>query len=154
MGIALAEAEMWAFLSEAHTGILTTLRADGWPVPLPVWFVAMNHAVYVRTPARSRKARRATQDTRAAFVVEDGLHWKELRAVVLMGSIRQLPDDHEWAEPIQQAFDQKYREFRTAPTGMATSARAHYSTPFVTLELLPEERTLSWDNSKLAPKPT
>ena len=55
MGVRLTEDEAWAELAAAHTGILTTLRRDGRPVPLPVWFVALDRHVYVRTPARTRK---------------------------------------------------------------------------------------------------
>jgi len=54
VGVAFEEDELWAFLAAAHTGILTTLRADGWPLALPVVRMSRPH-VYVRTPARTRK---------------------------------------------------------------------------------------------------
>ena len=37
----------WAALAAAHTGILTTLRADGTPVPTPVWFLVEGRTVLV-----------------------------------------------------------------------------------------------------------
>ena len=40
MGVRLDDDEAWAELDAAHTGILTTLRRDGWPVSLPVWFAS------------------------------------------------------------------------------------------------------------------
>ena len=61
MGVRLTEDEAWAELAAAHTGILTTLRRDGRPVPLPVWFVALDRTIYVRTPgARTRSSTCAT----------------------------------------------------------------------------------------------
>ena len=39
----------------AHTGVLTSLRRDGAPVSLPVWFVALDRRIYVSGPARTKK---------------------------------------------------------------------------------------------------
>ncbi|HEX4530444.1 MAG TPA: pyridoxamine 5'-phosphate oxidase family protein [Acidimicrobiia bacterium] len=61
MGVRLSEDEAWAELDAAHTGILTTLRRDGWPVSLPVWFATIGRQIYVRT--RPRRARSSTCDT-------------------------------------------------------------------------------------------
>ena len=38
MGISMSDDEAWHFIEQGHTGILTTLRRDGWPVALPLWF--------------------------------------------------------------------------------------------------------------------
>ena len=40
--------EAWGVLASAHTGIFTSLRHDGVPVSLPVWFVALDRRVYLR----------------------------------------------------------------------------------------------------------
>ncbi|MGH9137555.1 MAG: pyridoxamine 5'-phosphate oxidase family protein [Acidimicrobiales bacterium] len=42
MGVRLTDDEAWAFLENGHIGILTSLRRDGWPVSLPVWFVVLD----------------------------------------------------------------------------------------------------------------
>ena len=47
MGVRLSEEEAWAELGAAHTGILTTLRRDGRPVSLPVWFATVGRRIYV-----------------------------------------------------------------------------------------------------------
>ena len=41
MGVRLTSDEAWAFVEHAHTGIFTTLRRDGQPVALPVWFATV-----------------------------------------------------------------------------------------------------------------
>jgi hypothetical protein len=41
------EDEIWVFVTNAHTGILTTLEADGSPVSLPLSFAVQ--AVYAQS---------------------------------------------------------------------------------------------------------
>jgi hypothetical protein len=48
VGIRLTEAEAWEALTAANIGILSTLRADGWPIGLPVWFVVIERELFVR----------------------------------------------------------------------------------------------------------
>lgn len=64
MGVRLSEDDAWHELETAHTGILTTMRGDGWPVPLPVWFIARDRRVYVRTPAKTKKVGHVRNDPR------------------------------------------------------------------------------------------
>ena len=65
MSIRLTPDEAWDVLGRAHTGILTTLRADGAPVTLPVWFVMLDRAICFQTPARAKKVARIRRDPRA-----------------------------------------------------------------------------------------
>ena len=37
--VRLSEDEAWAFVDGAHTGIFCSMKRDGSPVMLPVWFV-------------------------------------------------------------------------------------------------------------------
>ena len=78
MGVRLTDDEAWAELAAAHTGILTTLRRDGRPVALPVWFAVLDRRIYVRTPAGTHKVGHVRHDPRATFLVERGERWAEL----------------------------------------------------------------------------
>ena len=51
----LSRDEAWQTLEGAHTGILTSLRRDGVPIALPVWFVVIDEHVYVSGPAQRKK---------------------------------------------------------------------------------------------------
>ena len=53
MAITLDEAEIQEFLAGAHTAIVATLRRDGSPLALPVWFVMLDGSPYIRTMART-----------------------------------------------------------------------------------------------------
>jgi nitroimidazol reductase NimA-like FMN-containing flavoprotein (pyridoxamine 5'-phosphate oxidase superfamily) len=85
MGVRLTPEEQWAMLEAAHTGIFTSLRRDGAPVALPVWFAVVDRRIYLRTPAKTKKVARIRNDDRCSFLVESGLAWKELKAVHLSG---------------------------------------------------------------------
>jgi PPOX class probable F420-dependent enzyme len=139
--------EAWAFLAAAHTGILTTLRPDGSPVTVPVWFVVDDDTILVAGPARTKKFARVQIDDRCSFLVEAGERWAELRAVHLNGRAK-LVDDPDWAR-IDAMFDAKYAAFRTPTAEMPAASRAHYARGRTLLAIHPDAGMLSWDNRKL-----
>lgn len=147
MGVRLDDDEAWAVVEAAHTGILTTLRADGSPVALPVWFVAFDREVYVSTPVGAKKLARVRRDPRASFLVESGERWDELEAVHL-SCHASIVDDTDLVERIGRAIDVKYSTVRTDPLDMPTRTRAHYADRAF-LRLVPDGRILSWDNRRL-----
>lgn len=147
MSIRLTDDEAWAAIAAAHTGILTTLRADGRPTTLPTWFVVIDRTVCLRTPVGSKKVSRVRRDPRASFLVEHGEQWRSLFGVHLNGQMRSITDEAEQAL-VHDALDQKYRDYRLAPDALPESARQTYSA-FAVLRLVPEGRLLSWDNSRM-----
>ncbi len=148
VSVRLSEDEAWAELAAAHTGILTTLRRDGRPVPLPVWFVALDRHVYVRTPARTRKVAHVEHDPRATFLVERGERWAELCAVMLHAEVTLLGEGAE-RDTIESLLTEKYASFRTESTQLPDATRAHYAVASAVLKLTPVGRLVTWDNSKL-----
>ena len=76
--IRLSEDEAGDVLDKSHTGILTTLRRDGTPVSLPVWYVADGRTIVVKTPPRTKKVVRVERDARASFLVVSGERWIDL----------------------------------------------------------------------------
>ena len=147
MGVTMTEEEAWAFVESSHTGMLTTLGADGWPVTLPTWFVVLDGALYVRTPEKTAKVRRMRRDDRASFLVEGGEHWRELRAVCVPVRAT-IVHDADVADRVDAALDAKYKHFRTAPAAMPSASRRHYARPAI-VRLAPAGRWLTWDNRKL-----
>ena len=143
MSVRLSEAEVADFLATAHTGVLTTLRADGWPVSLPVWFVVVDGAIHVRTPARSKKVQRVRHDDRVSFVVESGLRWDELKAVVVTGRASVVDDD------VAAAFDAKYGAYRADRSTLPDATKRHYGGDATVLRIDPVQDLITWDNSKI-----
>ena len=148
MGVRLTEDEAWAELAAAHTGILTTLRRDGRPVPLPVWFVVLERHVYVRTPSRTRKVEHVEHDPRATFLVERGERWSELCAVMVHADVTLLGAGSE-RDRVEVTLDEKYASFRTDDAQLPDATRAHCAVESAVLKLSPVGRLVTWDNSKL-----
>jgi nitroimidazol reductase NimA-like FMN-containing flavoprotein (pyridoxamine 5'-phosphate oxidase superfamily) len=146
--VRMGRAEAWRFLADAHTGILTTLRRDGMPVSLPVWFVVLDERVYVSGPARTKMFARVRADSRASFLVEDGRRWAELRGVHLTGRAR-IVDAPDLLARVHAALDAKYSAYRTPRAAMPQATRARYETETATIEVVADERILTWDNSRL-----
>jgi nitroimidazol reductase NimA-like FMN-containing flavoprotein (pyridoxamine 5'-phosphate oxidase superfamily) len=92
MSVRLTPDEAWDVLARAHTGILTTLRRDGMPISLPMWFVALERTICISAPSGTKKLARLRHDPRASFLVESGERWAELEAVHLTGRIETVTD--------------------------------------------------------------
>jgi PPOX class probable F420-dependent enzyme len=132
MGIRLTPAKAWEVITASHTGILTTLRGDGKPVSLPVWFAVDRQTIAIRTPSGTKKVSRIRRDPRASFLVESGRHWEELRAVHLTGCA-EVVDDPDAIALIGAA--------------LPAQTQAHYADEAV-LRFTPDVRMLSWDNAR------
>lgn len=148
MSVRLRRDEAWARIAAAHTGIVTTLRRDGMPVALPVWFCVVDGAVHVRTLAKTKKVARLRRDPRVSFLVEGGTRWAELWGVHLTGTATFVDDPHTLAR-VDAALHEKYAAFRTPRSAMPDATRAHYETPHVVFRIEPEDRVISWDNARL-----
>ena len=147
MSVRLTDDEGWEVLRTSHTGILTTLRRDGTPVSLPVWFVVDDHAVLVAGPAASHKFSRLGRDPRVVFLVESGQAWRELQAVHLTG-VGEVVESPDWGT-VDLMFDAKYADFRTPRSAMPASARKHYDAGRALVRITPTEPFISWDNRRL-----
>jgi PPOX class probable F420-dependent enzyme len=144
----LSRPEAWLTLEAAHTGIFTSLRRDGVPIALPVWFVVIGERVYVSGPAHRKKFARVKRDPRVSFLVESGERWAQLRGVHLTGRARIVTEPALLAR-VSAALHEKYDAFRTPRPAMPSATRAAYETEAATIEIVPDVRILSWDNARL-----
>jgi nitroimidazol reductase NimA-like FMN-containing flavoprotein (pyridoxamine 5'-phosphate oxidase superfamily) len=132
----------------AHTGVLSSLRSDGVPISLPVWFVALDRRIYIAGPAHTKKFSRIRRDPRVSFLVERGTRWAELVGVHLTGTAA-VVEDAALVERVASALHEKYDRFRTPREEMPVATRSQYETAATTIEIRPDERILSWDNARL-----
>ncbi|KUH83414.1 hypothetical protein AU186_21690 [Mycobacterium sp. GA-1999] len=146
----MTDNEAWDMIAAARSGVLTTLRRDGRPVPLPVWHVTDHEAIYVQTPSRSKKLRRIAHDPRGSFLVEEGAAWAELRAVVLPVQCRTLTDVAQSAERLA-AIAEKYADHTISAELLPPPVAANYA-DMVVVELVPDGPPLSWNNAALLGK--
>jgi PPOX class probable F420-dependent enzyme len=147
MGIRLTEDEAWEAVAAAHTGTLTTLRRDGMPIALPVWFAVEARTVVLMTPSSTKKVARVRRDPRASFLVESGERYVDLRGVHLTGRV-EVVDEPEARARVEAAVNAKYAAFRPAAGALPAKAQAFYAQQAF-LRFVPEGRILTWDNARL-----
>ncbi len=148
-GVRLSYEEAWETLTNSHTGVFTTLRRDGTPISLPVWYAVIDRKIYVSTPGNSKKVMRIKNNSRSSFLVESGELWAELKAVHLTGTAEIVQPFDELAGRMMAEIERKYSAFRTAPKQMPDASKKHYGQTSATIRFTPDERIVSWDNSKL-----
>lgn len=147
MGIRLTPTEAWDLIAASHTGIFTTLRRDGTPVSLPVWFAVDRQTIGMTTPSGTKKISRIRHDPRASFLVESGQRWEELRAVHLTGRV-EVVDDPDAIARIGTALNAKYAGFRPVNAALPPQTQAYYADQTF-LRFTPEGRMLTWDNARI-----
>jgi PPOX class probable F420-dependent enzyme len=150
MTIRLSVDEAWDAVESAHTGILTTLRRDGMPIALPVWFVVDDRSIAIMTPAGTKKIARIRHDPRASFLVESGEQYTELRGVHLTGRV-QVVEDAAAISRIDAAVNDKYAAFRPSVASLPAGTQAYYAKQ-VFLRFVADDRILTWDNARIPMK--
>jgi nitroimidazol reductase NimA-like FMN-containing flavoprotein (pyridoxamine 5'-phosphate oxidase superfamily) len=149
MGVRLTEDEAWERLATSHTGIITTLRRDGWPVSLPMWFAVVDRKIYMRTLAASKKALRIKRDERACFMVESGEAWKDLAAVVVPVRASMIDPDGDEAKRALAAIVAKYQGFGVPQEQVPKATTKHYGATSVVIRLDPAGEMITWNNAKI-----
>lgn len=147
MGVRLSGEEIDGFVSDHGTAVLTTLRADGRPVPLPVWYVAFDGALYFQTPVRSRKVGNLERDARVAVLIDDGERWEHLRGVLIQGTAERVADEAVRMR-VLAAFEELFADLAAPADRLPAVASARYAQLAVFRVAVPE-RPVSWDNRKL-----
>ena len=86
--------------AEARNVWFATVRPDGRPHLVPIWFVVDGDRWYVCTSPRSVKARNLTANASVALALEDGDH-----PYVVEGQARPVPVTAGVAEKFQAKYD-------------------------------------------------
>jgi PPOX class probable F420-dependent enzyme len=147
MGVIMSGEEIAGFISDHGTAVLTSLRADGRPVPLPVWYVALDGALYFQTPLRSRRVGNIERDPRVAVLIDDGERWEHLRGVLIQGTAERVTDEAVLTR-VLAAFAELFADVTVPESRMPAAASAHYAGKAVFRVPIPG-RPVSWDNRKL-----
>jgi nitroimidazol reductase NimA-like FMN-containing flavoprotein (pyridoxamine 5'-phosphate oxidase superfamily) len=148
MTVRLSGDEAWEFVDASSTAIVTTLRRDGFPIALPVWFVVIDHEVYIRTSSRSKKMVRVRHDDRAGVLVESGERWAELKAVSFTARAAEVTDDQLRAR-VLGLLGEKYRGRRQPRSTLPAATVQHYEASEAIIRLTPAGKLLTWDNAKV-----
>lgn len=99
--------ELDAYLSGERVLRLATVDDDGWPAVVPVWFVWHEGGLWVWNLTRAKRTSRLQEGTRAAFVIDSGDEYVELRRASGRLTYR-FVDDAEVPLEVRSAFSAKY----------------------------------------------
>lgn len=148
--IAMVEDEIVDFIGQRWIVVLATLKSDGRPHLVPMWFGHDGPLIEVWSYGRSQKTLNLRRDPRATLLLETGTEYGELRGVSLECDVEVLeaPED---VERIGMRLAERYSG--AAPSGLApgeearTALRAR-AAKRVRLRFTPT-RTITWDHRKL-----
>lgn len=99
-----------AFLGEERIVRLATIDTDGWPVIVPLWFVA--HAddrgeLWVWNLNRARRTGRLEAGTRCGVTIDGGVQYHELHGLTARALPRRI-DDADVPLEVRLAYARKY----------------------------------------------
>jgi PPOX class probable F420-dependent enzyme len=144
----LAKAEIDAFLAQPLIARIATVRPDGRPHVVPIWFHWDGTSIYMETPPTFVKARNLAANPNVAITVditEGGLRFK---AVVLEGKVQILTDRTEVLNLVKTIYT-KY----LGPEGVESpTPKRMINSEHIIIKLSPS-KILSWDDTRkgLAP---
>ncbi|PKW15177.1 PPOX class F420-dependent oxidoreductase [Saccharopolyspora spinosa] len=148
--ITMSGDEIVDFIAQRRIVVLATLKSDGRPHLVPMWFVHDGLVIEVWSYGRSQKTLNLRRDPRATLLLETGTEYGELRGVSLECDVEVLeaPED---VERIGMGLAERYRG--AAPSGLAASDEARSvlrarAAKRVGLRFTPT-RTITWDHRKL-----
>ncbi len=93
--------EQVARLESQQTIWISSVRPDGRPHLVPVWFVWHAGKIFIGTDPKSVKSSNICRNPRVALALEDGTH-----PLICEGSARLV--ERPWPEPLLAAFFKKY----------------------------------------------
>jgi nitroimidazol reductase NimA-like FMN-containing flavoprotein (pyridoxamine 5'-phosphate oxidase superfamily) len=138
----LTEKELHEFLQSSKFGRLATANAAGEPHITPLGYVFYNGAVYFHALREGRRGRDLAENSRVAFLVDDGVGpgetYRQRRGAILYGSCV-LADDDVLLDEVRHAF------MRAMEAGSVREVERR-SHSWYRIDI---ERTTSWDFRKI-----
>ena len=124
------------FLATKEVALLATVRADGAPLAMPMWFLHDAATVTMISVEGTQKVRNLRRDPRVCVVAEAGGGGGDIRGVTVLGRAEFLGDGPERRALIER-FHEKYPRLATLWGGRAMPANR------VMFRIAPE-RVKSW----------
>ncbi|MGI9590564.1 MAG: pyridoxamine 5'-phosphate oxidase family protein [Myxococcota bacterium] len=146
--IQMTEDEQRAFLAEKKTINIVSNTANGYPHPMPMWFVAdPDGTVRMTTFRKSQKVVNVKRDPKVTLLAEDGEEYAELRGLVIYGTCEIVDDLRAVQDTLVDITGGEAAASAEAREGMykvieGTAAKR------VLLRIKPE-KVVSWDHRKL-----
>lgn len=144
----MSEAEISAFLAEAHSLQVATLGKDGAPHLTTVWFAVHDGAILFETYGKSQKVVNLLRDPRIAVLAEDGRTYDQLRGVSINGTAEVIEDNPERTALMRVLVD---HHFPGQAAKSLDEMAARMAEKRVVIRVKPD-KIMSWDHRKLGGK--
>jgi len=141
--------EVLGFLDLPLVATLTTLGRDGWPHSTGMWFVRFEDEIRMWTFAKSQKATNLRRDPRAAFMVEEGSEYGELRGVLVRAEVRTVTDFEAVAAVGRALYERYSQPYTGIPYEGVPQAEVERQAVKRVALVLPLTRVASWDHRRL-----
>jgi len=141
----MTDAEIDAFLREAHHLQVATIGPDGRPHLVAMWYGFLDGAPALWTYGRSQKVVNLRRDPRLTCLAESGRAYDELKGVELVARATILGDAVSVLRVGESVFDRYMGPF--SENDRPRLERMSAKRVAVRIEV---ERVVSWDHAKLA----
>lgn len=146
--------ELEAFLAEEMTLIVTTLSKDGHPHTAPMWYFVEDGKIVFRSFTKSQKIVNLQRDPRITVLVERGIAYAELQAVMIKGTARLIDgaDDPAYVLESYRRLAARYPMVGPEPVELDPDALDQAFGRFApknTAVVVEPKRIVSWDHTKL-----
>jgi len=146
--------EREAFLESGTTLIVTSLGKNGHPHSAPMWYFVDDGKVVFRSFSKSQKIVNLRRDPRITVLVERGVAYAELQAVMIEGTARLVDgaDDPAFLLESYRRLAARYPMVGPDPVDLAPDAlEAAFGrfAPKNTAVVVEPRRVVSWDHRKL-----
>jgi len=128
----MSQSQRERFLRGRHVAVLTTVGADGAPVPTPIWYLYRDGSFYFRTASNAVKTQNVRRDPRVSVCVQD--ERPPYKAVVAYGRA-QIEEQQEW---LDRAIPRHYLGFVGAIGYQRTARQSVEQGPEITLAVRPD----------------
>lgn len=142
--IRMTDDEVAAFLRGRHTMNIATLRADGTPHLVAMWYGFLGDAPAFWTYGKSQKILNLRRDPRITCLVEEGDDYSELIGVELVGRAEILDDRESVMTVGRSVFERHQGEVTDAVLPVIETVGAKRVAVRIDVE-----RVVSWDHRKL-----
>jgi len=146
--------EREAFLESGTTLIVTSLGKNGHPHSAPMWYFVDDGKVVFRSFSKSQKIVNLRRDPRITVLVERGVAYAELQAVMIEGTARLVDgaDDPAFLLESYRRLAARYPMVGPDPVDLAPDtleAAFGRFAPKNTAVVVEPRRVVSWDHRKL-----
>ncbi|HEV7918917.1 MAG TPA: pyridoxamine 5'-phosphate oxidase family protein [Solirubrobacterales bacterium] len=143
--IELTDSEIADYLTESKTIICATNGPRGLPHTMPLWYIMRGDEIYGWTFEKSQKAKNLQRDARATLLIEDGVTYDQLRAVMMECDAELIADAGEVREIAIDLFSKYTNGNVTSEVEQMIDAQLPKR---IGLRFTPK-RYVSWDHRKL-----